>query len=87
MKRREFILHRRLHWKVGRLFALKDAVDVAGRAPVWVDRIGPVRDKTAASDEEALRIDRGQFVAGRQRDDQIAMNKRRRAPRHDQAAI
>ena len=32
-------------------------------------------------------VDRGQFVPGRQRDDQIAMRARQRARRHDQAAI
>ena len=32
-------------------------------------------------------VDRGQFVPGRKRDDQLAMNDRQRAPRHDQAAI
>ena len=32
-------------------------------------------------------VDCGQSVPGRQRDDQIAMNRRQRARRHDQAAI
>ncbi len=30
------VLGRRLHWQVGRLLALQDAIDVAGRAPVLV---------------------------------------------------
>jgi hypothetical protein len=30
-----------LHRKVGRLLALEDAIDVAGRAPIGVDRSGP----------------------------------------------
>ena len=34
----QLVLGRRLHRQVGRLLALEDAVDVAGRAPVLVDR-------------------------------------------------
>ena len=37
--------------------------------------------------KERIGVDRGQSVPGRQRDDQIAMNVRQRARRHDQAAI
>ena len=33
----ELVLGRRLHRQVGRLLALEDAVDVAGRTPVLVD--------------------------------------------------
>ena len=29
----QLVLHRGLHWKVGRLLALEDAIDVASRAP------------------------------------------------------
>ena len=35
----------------------------------------------------ALEVDRGQSVAGRKLDDQIALNARQRAPRHDQTGI
>ena len=47
----QLVLGRRLHRQVGRLLALEDAVDVAGRAPVLVDRIRPVGDQAAAGDE------------------------------------
>ena len=60
-----------LHRQVGRLLALEDAVDVAGRAPVLVDDIRPVGDQAAAGDEGAVGVDRGQLVPSRQRDDQI----------------
>ena len=70
----QLVLGRRLHRQVGRLLALEDAIDVAGRAPVLVDEIRPVGDQAAAGDEEAFGVDRGQLVPGRQRDDQIAMN-------------
>ena len=67
----QLVLGRRLHRQVGRLLALEDAIDVAGRAAVLVDRIRPVGDQAAGGDEEAKGVDRGQFVPGRQRDDQI----------------
>ena len=37
----QLVLGRRLHRQVGRLLALEDAIDVAGRAPVLVDESGP----------------------------------------------
>ena len=43
----QFVLGRRLHRQVGRLLALEDAIDVAGRAPVLVDQIRPVGDQAA----------------------------------------
>jgi len=39
-----FVLGRCLHWHVGWLLALEDAVDVAGRTPELVDEIRPVGD-------------------------------------------
>ena len=47
-----------LYRQVGRLLALEDAVDVAGRAPILVHPIRPVRDQAAAGDEDTLRVDR-----------------------------
>ena len=76
----QFVLGRRLHRHVGRLLTLENTIDVAGRAPVLVDEIRPIGDQAAAGDEEAGGVDRGQFVPGRKRDDQIAMNRRHRAP-------
>ena len=83
----QLVLGRRLHRQVGRLLALEDAIDIAGRAPVLVDQIRSVGDQAAAGDEEAVGVDRGQSVPGRQRDDQIAMNdcqcaRRARSGRH-----
>ena len=37
----QLVFGRCLHRQVGRLLALEDAVDIAGRAPVLVDRSGP----------------------------------------------
>ena len=70
----QLVLGRRLHRQVGRLLALEDAIDVAGRAPELVDQIRPIGDQAAAGDEVASVVDRGQFVPGRKRDDQLAMD-------------
>ena len=37
-------LGRRLHRQIGGLLAFEDAIDVAGRAPVWLDRIRAIGD-------------------------------------------
>jgi hypothetical protein len=50
-------------------------------------RIGPVGDQAAAGDVVAEGVDRRQPVPGRKGDNQIAMNHRQRAARHDQAAV
>jgi hypothetical protein len=42
----ELVLGRRLHRQIGRLLALKDAVDVAGRAPVLLDPLGVIGDQS-----------------------------------------
>ena len=76
-----------LHRQVGRLLALEDAIDVAGRASVLVDQIGAVGDQAATGDVEAEGVDRGQAVPDRKRRDQIAMTDRQRARQHDQTAI
>ena len=83
----QLVLGRRLHRQVGRLLALEDAVDVAGRAPVLVDEIRSIGDQTAAGDVVARVSNHGQLVADRQRGDQVAMQPGQRARRHDQAAV
>ena len=87
----QLVLGRRLHRQVGGLLALEDAIDVAGRAPVLVDQVRPIGDQAAGGDKVAVRVDRGQLVPGRQRDDQIAMNRREsrspsRSGRHSERA-
>jgi hypothetical protein len=59
-------------WQVSRLLTLENAIDVTSRAPVLVVKIRPIGDQAAAGDEEALEVDRGQLVPGRQCDDEIA---------------
>src|SRR3974377_1089171 len=48
----QLVFGRALHWKVGGLFALKDAIDVTSSLPAWINRIRSVRDEATASDEE-----------------------------------
>jgi hypothetical protein len=61
----KFVPRRRLHRQIGRLLALKDAVDVAGGPPVLIDVIRPIGDQAASGDEGAFEVDRGQLVPGR----------------------
>ena len=63
----QLVLGRRLHRQVGRLLALEDAVDIAGRAADTGRRDRPIGDQAAGGDEVAFGVDRGQLVPGRQR--------------------
>src|SRR6476646_9163818 len=53
----QLILRRRLHQQVRWLLAAEDAIDIAGRASVHVDRIGPVGYQAAGGGEVAVRVD------------------------------
>src|SRR5262245_64353728 len=54
---RELVLGRCLHRKIARLLAFKDAIDIAGRLPVLVDKIRPIGDQPAVGSEEAGGVD------------------------------
>src|SRR5262249_51194119 len=58
-----------------------------GRAAELVEKIRPVGDQTAGSDEEALEVNRRQLVPCRKCDDQIAIMHRQGASGHDEPAI
>ena len=49
----QLVFGRCLYRQVGRLLAFEDAIDVAGRAPVLVDKIRPIGDQAAAGDKVA----------------------------------
>ena len=83
----QFVLGRRLHRKISRLLAIEDAIDISGRAPILVDKIGSIGDQAASDGERAFEVDRGQLVLGSKCDDQTAINRRQSARRHDQTAI
>jgi hypothetical protein len=50
---------------------------------VLIDKIKPIGNQAAAGDKVTSVVHRGQFVPGRKRDDQLAMEYRPRARRHD----
>src|ERR1043166_3502989 len=58
----QLILSRRLHRKVGWLFALEDPIDITSRAPILVDIIGYIGDQAARDGERAFEVNRGQLV-------------------------
>src|SRR5262249_1521567 len=65
-------LRRCLYWKVGRLLALEDAINVASGKSVQFNTIRAIRDQAARGCIEPLIVDRGQLVPCRERNDQIA---------------
>src|SRR6516165_1015430 len=68
----QFKLGRNLYWKVARLFALEDAIDIAGRVTELVEQIGPIRHQAARGGFRAIGVNRWQLVLGRKPDDEIA---------------
>src|SRR4029077_12542373 len=82
---RKLVLGRRLYRQLGWLLALEDAINVAGRLSVLVDKIRSIGDEPTNGDEEAIGVDGGQSEPGGERNDQIAMARRQRTRRHDQA--
>src|SRR6516225_4886755 len=83
----QFILGWRLCRKVRRLLALENAINVASRPPELLQKIKAIRDQAAAGDVATSVIDRGQFVLGRKRDDQLAMRHGQCASSQDEASI
>src|SRR5262249_40873512 len=77
----------RLYRQVGWFLAPEDSVDIAGRAPVLVDAVRPIRDQASGGDEYRIRVHRRELVPGRQCDDLLAVNGRQVASQHDQSAI
>jgi hypothetical protein len=61
----QFVLGRRLYRKISRLLAIEDAIDISGRAPILVDKIGSIGDQAASDGERALEVDRA-ACAGQQ---------------------
>src|SRR6516165_9906384 len=89
----ELIFVRRLD-QFGWLLALENSVDVLGCAPVLVGRTRPVANQAAIGDERRERIDRWQSIAGRKRNDEMAVtvprharSRCRRAPRPSSPAL
>ena len=70
----QLVFGRRLHWQIGRLLALEDAIDIAGRTAELIGEIRPIGDQPAGYNEVACVVNRRQLSAGCQLDDQIAVN-------------
>src|SRR5262249_23620557 len=45
----QLVLGRRLHRQVARLLAFEDTIDVAGSAPILIEKIRPIGNQTAIS--------------------------------------
>ena len=69
----------RLNWKIGRLLALQDAINVTCRVPDRIDPIRTVGHQATEGDGETIAVHRGQLVPGRKRRDEIEMNRAGRA--------
>src|SRR5262249_12225899 len=68
-------------------FALEDAIDVFGRAPVRIDQIVTVRDQAAGGGEETIGGDCRQLVPRSELYDHITGPDRPYTSRHDQSAV
>src|SRR5262249_20959694 len=62
-------------------------IDIAGGTAPLIVRIDPVRQKAASVEEYSARIDRGQPVPGRKRDDEIAVKGCEGTRRDDHATV
>src|SRR5262249_7723848 len=57
----QFVLGRRLHWHIGWVLTLEDAIDIPGGLPDHIVRTRSVRDQAAVYGVIAIRINRRQF--------------------------
>src|SRR4051794_9697638 len=67
------VLVRGLHWKVSRILALENAIDVGSRLSVLLDLVPAKGDQAALVSEKTFEVDGGEPVPGCKRDDEIAM--------------
>src|SRR6478672_8377808 len=75
-------LNRQITWAC----APQDPIDVRCCRSHELELIDPIGHQTSTLGIEAERIDRGQAVSGRQCDNEVALCRRQRARRYDQAA-
>src|SRR5262249_29416277 len=83
----QLVLSWRLNWHVSWVFALEDAVDIAGGTPERVDEIRSIGNQAAAGGINAGVIDRGQSMPCCERNNQLAMDDGGRAPGYDEATV
>src|ERR1700730_14481111 len=77
----------RLHWKLGWLVALENAIDICRRTPKIIGPVHAVGQQAANFSEETEWIDGRETVASRQRCDLCTMGQREGFWHHDDAAI
>jgi hypothetical protein len=77
----------RLHRKVGRLLAAKDAVEVRRRTTELIGDVNAIRYEAAARREETESIDGWQAILIGEFDDLFGMNRRENLRHDDEAAI
>src|SRR5215472_14381633 len=80
-------LGRRLNWHLGWLLASQNSIDIAGRAPILVTKIGAIGGQAAGSNKRPFEIDRRKLVPRRQLDDQIAITLRCPTCRHNDTPV
>src|SRR5262249_38001098 len=83
----EFVFGRRLHWQVGRLLTLEDAIDIAASTLVQAGNIRTVSDETALYDEHPKGINGRQSITCRKLNNQVPIGQRCCAHRYDKPAI
>src|SRR5262249_51669121 len=83
----KLILGRRLHWQVGRLLALEDAIDVTCRASELAGKINAIRNQAATDDKDGVRGDRCTLRPGRECGDEFSTPKCHAPCRYYQSAI
>src|SRR5262249_30306681 len=77
------LLPRKVRW----LLAPEDSIGITCGAAALIDTVRSVADQTTVGDKQAVAVHCGQMQLSRQRDDQLAINNRRRIRYHDQPAI
>src|SRR5262249_49159327 len=83
---RQLKLDRGLDWKLARLRALEDLIDVGRRAPIIIELVNSVGQQAAEFSELSARIDGGEAVASCQRCDLCTMDVGEGIRHHNQAA-
>ena len=78
---------RGLYREVGGFVAAQNTVNIGRRQPEYVVLVGPIGHEAAGRDKKIKRVDRGQFVPGRKRDEEIAMQDGGAIRRQEQASV
>jgi hypothetical protein len=61
--------------QVGRLLAFENPSHIPSRLSILFGDIGPIADQAATGDLKTVRIDRGQFMPGREVDEHVAARR------------